>query len=535
MAWSEAVFSRSTFCLKVVVSGLLLLSMPALAGVSPVSLEPADGSLTCFEQSPTPERLSVLQALYQDRDSLWQEGQRLQALIEALQQLADDGLNPDEYRLSWLGTLAQLHSRQESWPPCADRQVSHAYLRALQHLHWGRLAQQQQEPFWRAHVQGDPAATLLRLARAGLQDPAEAFALARPAHPRYRQLREAYARQRLAPLPEWLAIPAGPLLRPGMTDERVPLLAQRLAAIGELQPSSSLSDDTRYDPALVEAVKAYQARHGLSIDGVVGPDTLVELNISPATRLDQLRINLERLRWLARDLEPDMLLVDIAGAWLYLYRDGELAWQTRTQVGRAERPTPSLKSTVTHLTLNPTWTVPPTILREDKLPQIRRDPTFLARQAFEVLDYQGERLDPATVDWDDPRGILLRQPAGPGNPLGQVVLRFANPFAVYLHDTPSQGLFASNSRAYSSGCVRVETALSLVDRLLEAAERESVGTRLASGLTRTHHLAQPVPIVMAYWTAEADAQGRPRYRPDLYHRDRPLISTLNRALVEAPR
>ncbi|MEE4465679.1 peptidoglycan-binding protein, partial [Azotobacter chroococcum] len=159
------------------------------------------------------------------------------------------------------------------------------------------------------------------------------------------------------------------------------LLERRLADEGYLtETARSGPDQQRYTPRLVEAVKRFQARHFLEDDGVIGPATLAELNVTPAARLEQVRVNLERFRWLAREMEPTLLLVDVAGAQLTLFRDRQARWQTRTQVGRPARPTPLLKSQVTHLTLNPTWTIPPTILREDKLPQIQRNIGFLASQ-----------------------------------------------------------------------------------------------------------------------------------------------------------
>ena len=260
--------------------------------------------------------------------------------------------------------------------------------------------------------------------------------------------------------------------------------------------------------------------------GVIGAGTVAELNISPAMRREQLRINLERFRWLAQDLEPASLLVNVAAAQLIVYQGGVPVWQTRTQVGRAERQTPLLKSRVTRLTLNPTWTVPPTILREDKLPQIRRDQTFLSRQNLQVLDSEGHPLAADQIDWDNPGNILLRQDAGPRNPLGKMAVRFPNPFSVYLHDTPSQALFSKGPRAFSSGCVRVEQVMQLRDWLLSPAERARTDELLATGLTHEFRLAKPVPILLTYWTAQADSYGQLLYAPDIYGRDAALLAAL---------
>ncbi|RON99214.1 murein L,D-transpeptidase [Pseudomonas moraviensis] len=468
--------------------------------------------------------LSQLQAFYAQQDwmPVWaSESARLPALRAQLQLLADDGLNPNRY--------AVPASPPQDGELCADIDISRHYLQALQDLHYGRLLQSHFEPLW--HVDGPPTdrqAQLLSIAVPGVNDIAAAFDLARPHLPQYQSLRQLYAAQRLQALPQWQPVGNGPLLRPAMEDQRVPELARRLYNEGYLA-DVIVTPDNAYDDVLVEAVKHFQASHSLQADGVVGPGTIAELNISPLTRRDQLRVNLERFRWMAQDMEPSGLVVNVAAAELTLYQGGQPVWQTRTQVGRAERQTPLLKSRVTRLTLNPTWTVPPTIWKEDKLPEIRKDQTFLSRQNLQVLDANGQPLAAADIDWDNPGNILLRQDAGPRNPLGQMVIRFPNPFSVYLHDTPSKALFEKGPRAFSSGCVRVEHPLQLRDLLLSPAEKTRTDTLLASGTTHEFRLSSPVPILMTYWTAQVDSSGHVRYAPDIYSRDSALLVGLDRA------
>ncbi|UEB93871.1 L,D-transpeptidase family protein [Pseudomonas sp. HN2] len=468
--------------------------------------------------------LSQLQAFYAQQDwmPVWaSESARLPALRAQLQLLADDGLNPNRY--------AVPASPPQDGELCADIDISRHYLQALQDLHYGRLLQSHFEPLW--HVDGPPTdrqAQLLSIAVPGVNDIAAAFDLARPHLPQYQSLRQLYAAQRLQALPQWQPVGNGPLLRPAMEDQRVPELARRLYSEGYLA-DVIVTPDNAYDDVLVEAVKHFQASHSLQADGVVGPGTIAELNISPLTRRDQLRVNLERFRWMAQDMEPSSLVVNVAAAELTLYQGGQPVWQTRTQVGRAERQTPLLKSRVTRLTLNPTWTVPPTIWKEDKLPEIRKDQTFLSRQNLQVLDANGQPLAAADIDWDNPGNILLRQDAGPRNPLGQMVIRFPNPFSVYLHDTPSKALFEKGPRAFSSGCVRVEHPLQLRDLLLSPAEKTRTDTLLASGTTHEFRLSSPVPILMTYWTAQVDSSGHVRYAPDIYSRDSALLVGLDRA------
>ncbi|WP_246335781.1 L,D-transpeptidase family protein [Azomonas macrocytogenes] len=484
----------------------------------------------CRNLRPTFDDLARKQliAFYQPHNfhPLWSDRQRLEALLAQFDELADDGLDPASYAPEQIRQLYQTADSTQL--ACADILTTHAYLRALRHLAWGRVDQTSLEPIWRSGDYAGKIPSLTKIAEQGLADPAMAFSQARPTLDLYINLRHLYARMRHEQSPVWPKIPAGSPLRPEMQDLRIPLLEQRLA-IYLPQPDPAASDDLLYYPALVEAVKNFQRQHSLQPDGIIGPGTLAELNTSQAYRLGQLRINLERLRWIARDMEPDILLVNVAGARLIDYRNGQASWQTRTQVGRADRATPLLKSTVTRLTLNPTWTVPPTILREDKLPKIRRNPGYLARNQIKVLDAQGQQIDPNLIDWNNPQAIRLRQDAGPGNPLGKVVVRFANPFFVYLHDTPSQPLFARSPRAFSSGCVRVEGALKLADRLLTDQEREPVKKLLANGKSTQYNLGSPRPILITYWTAEADGNGQVTYQQDIYKLDRSLLAALNAA------
>ncbi|HWV11152.1 MAG TPA: L,D-transpeptidase family protein, partial [Pseudomonas sp.] len=274
---------------------------------------------------------------------------------------------------------------------------------------------------------------------------------------------------------------------------------------------------------------AFQAEHGINPDGILGQASLVELNVPAQLRRDQLWINLERLRWLVDDLREAEVTVNVAAAELRVMREGQVHWRTRTQVGRAERATPLLASYINRLTLNPTWTVPPTIFREDKLPEIRNDLAYLERSELSVLDTQGNALDPQTVDWENPGQVVLRQAASAHNPLGQVALRFSNPFSVYLHDTPSQLLFDKSPRVFSSGCVRVEAVDKLLTLLLPEDELQPVQERLATGKTQEYRLSPRAPLLIGYWTVEADADGTLRYAPDTYLHDPHLLRALQQA------
>jgi len=528
--WSSRLFKKCAFYLS-----QALLTLPLVAhATGELSLANNDMRpwLENVEQlcAPLPKSLDrdakgLLADFYAQRDgsAAWHSVLQFQQLQAQIAQVRDDGLQPDQYPLPpW-----QDGARQT---PCTELLVSHSYLQALLHLRQGRVPQQRLEPLWRtpAWPRTDTRLATLSIALRHVPAPSQAFNAARPDNAHYQHLRAAYARLRDQPVTEWSAIDEGPLLRPGGQDPRLPALRARLIAEGYLPP---LTRDLgqRFDPLTVDALKAFQADHGINPDGLLGQASLVELNVPAQRRRDQLWINLERLRWLADDMREAEVMVNVAAAELRVQREHQVRWVTRTQVGRAERATPLLASYINRLTLNPTWTVPPTIFREDKLPKIRNDPGYLDQHELSVLDTQGAPLDPQGIDWDDPGQIVLRQAASAHNPLGRVALRFDNPFSVYLHDTPSQLLFDKSPRVFSSGCVRVEAVNTLLTWLLRPDEQEPVQQRLATGKTQEYRLRDRAPLLIAYWTVEATADGRVRYAPDTYAWDEHLLAALRQA------
>lgn len=522
---------------------------PGVARLIEAALESALETQSAALGKPVSAPFSILDAkawFYADRgfEPAWVEKERLERLVSALEGLAEDGLDPELYGLAELRSRAAADAQDADAVACTDMLATRAYLKALLHLALGRLDPSQVDPIWRSGAAPPLHSQRLRvtmLAGSMLDDPGGAMQRLRPDFQQYRDLRKAYARleARLhtTDLPR---IPTGPLLREGMSDPRVPLLRERLAISPASRPvpmpAESVDDAALYDAELVEAVTAFQHSHHLQADGIVGPETLAALNVPLADRLTQIRVSLERLRWLAREEVDNFVLVDIAGAEIRYFRAGAVVWSARTQVGRPSRPTPRLRSEITHLTFNPTWTVPPTILRNDKLPSIREDIGYLQRNRLRVLDYAGNVLDPEEVDWGNPSGIMLRQDAGPGNALGRVAIRFPNPFYVYLHDTPSQRHFAADRRAVSSGCVRVERPMELVALLMADGSDAGPGhaERLVAGKrTQNFHLARPVPILLAYWTADADSDGNVRFRPDIYRSDERVARALAEQTVAA--
>ena len=220
------------------------------------------------------------------------------------------------------------------------------------------------------------------------------------------------------------------------------------------------------------------------------------------------------------------MVVNVAGFRVYYLRDGELVWSSRAMVGKPYRQTPLFRSEMTYLVLNPTWTVPPSILANDILPAQRRDPSYLDKRGLRVIDASGRVVPTASIDWSSTTArnfrFMLRQEPGPTNALGRVKFMFPNSYAVYLHDTPSRNLFDKSERAQSSGCIRVENPLELAALLLEGQsgwDRAAIDRAVEEGKTRTVTLAQRVPVLLTYWTAWVDIDGKLQLRRDVYGRD----------------
>lgn len=353
-----------------------------------------------------------------------------------------------------------------------------------------------------------------------------------PRHQAYQDLKSILKQyRRIQAAGGWPRIGAGATLRLGTLDARVTALRRHLVITGDLEPDTWMEGD-RFGPPLEAAVKRYQRRHGLALDGMVGPRTLASLNIPIEERIIQLMLNMERWRWFPDDLGSRYVVVNIPGFELKLVENEAVVLSMRAIVGRKSRPTPIISSQMTYLELNPYWNIPQKIARQDILPKIQLDPDYLVRNGIRVFDSWQEdapALDPLGIDWS---GLskdyfpyrLRQQPAG-GNALGRIKFMFPNSQSVYIHDTPGKSLFGRPQRLFSSGCVRVEEPQALARHLLrdQRWNRRKLALAVASEQNRTIVLQTPVPVHLVYFTAWADADGRVQFRDDVYGHDRRLL------------
>lgn len=444
------------------------------------------------------------------------------------------GLDPEDYHYSRLMEIDPGTADQY-----ADELATDAYLTLAAHLLAGRLNPVSIEPDWTAVRRGRDLAAYLQsaLVQGAIGESLEALA---PAQPGYLALQESLVRYRsLAEAGGWPQVDAGPTLRPGERGPRIAQVRARLEATGDVAPLDEGGDAEFFDPALEAAVKTFQHRASLDPDGVIGARTLAQLNTTAQQRVDQIIANMERWRWLPDDLGRRHIRVNIADFSLEARNDGVVERRHDVIVGRLYRRTPVFSGNMTYMVLNPWWETPPSLAVRDKLPAFRSDPASVRRLGFQVIDRSGSIVDPDTIDWSavPAQGFpyRLRQAPGPQNALGEVKFMFPNSHNVYLHDTPTRGLFSQTRRDFSSGCVRVRDPLALAEWVLAETPDWSAARiqTVTAGDTETRaSLARSIPVHILYWTAVPDETTGIRFVDDLYDRDQNLIAAL--ALAPPP-
>ncbi|MFH1934926.1 MAG: L,D-transpeptidase family protein [Pseudomonadota bacterium] len=495
----------------------------------------------------------ALPRFYEDRvyQPAWSDndGPRHQAdaLINAIHEADREGLRPDDYHLSCIEAIVseirQHQSQRKSFNPRRlvdlDLLLSDAFLVYASHLLAGRINPETIDAEWHANRRDADLAIVLQTAldtnRIG-----ETLKSLLPSQPGYARLRNALANYReIAANGGWPKIPDGRKVQMGDSGQRIRVLRARLIATGDLEQDSGVNGDL-FDDVLENALRKFQERQGLDVDGILGPATLQALNVPVEQRVRQLELNLERWRWLPQNLRNRYILVNMANFELSVVEKDQAVMVMRVIVGKEYRRTPVFSGQMTYLVFNPYWHVPPAIAIKDKLPLIRKDPDYLVKQnmkAFQGWSADAKEIDPQSIDWSKVTAknftFRLRQDPGPSNALGRVKFMFPNRFNVYLHDTDSRELFEKTLRTFSSGCIRIEKPIELAEYLLRDDPKwthETILAAIEKQVEQTVRLPRSIPVHLLYWTAWVDREGSLHFVRDIYGRDK----RLDEALREKP-
>ncbi|MCB1985709.1 MAG: L,D-transpeptidase family protein [Burkholderiales bacterium] len=483
--------------------------------------------------------LKTLQKFYaaQNFQPVWipinSQRSKLDTVMSFLATAEDEGLDSHDYQIQ---RLRQLASDPSNSLYELEFLTTLSLLQFSSDLYRGRFTASIVDPNWHIPQPYFDASSFLSQAIDSGNLP-HALETLTPRIPSYKLLKEALAKYRdlAAKQISWPNIPTQHLIRPGDSHSIIPLIRKRIAQAyhthGKIEYKQALSAENetshQYDLNLVNAIKAFQLQHGLNADGIIGKNTLNALNKTPLEKVQQLRINMERLRWLPRDLGDRYVLVNIAGFQLAAIENDQYILDMRIIVGRTYRSTPSFQSRITHMITNPFWNVPTSIARKDLLPKQQKDPNYFTNQNIKVYSnyaYNSEPIDPDTIDWqaiDSGFPYTLRQDPGYQNALGTIKFMLPNRFSIYLHDTPSKALFSKDIRTFSSGCIRLEKPLQLAEfALRNSIPAAALNELIATGKTMQTNLPEPLPIYIVYLTVWVDSQHIIHYSPDTYERDK---------------
>ncbi len=500
--------------------------------------------------------LSQIPLFYQRREFLpaWCSDKGIlpqaESLITEIKGANNEGLRPDDYHLSSILSLIENIEDQQSlgntvnpelWADL-DLLLTDAFMLYASHLFAGRVNPETIHTDWKVSIQTADLANILQSAL-NMNQIKKTLIDFRPNHPGYSGLKTYLAHYRnIAKKVHELPLLDGTRLQKGDKGTSVGNLHERLIILGDLYADNNDRADI-FDESTEEAVLRYQKRHGLIQDGIVGPRTLEMLNMSFQKRIPQIELNMERWRWIPRNMGNRYLIVNIADFKLWVTENHRRVLDMRVVVGRPYRRTPVFSAKMTFMVINPYWNIPQRLAIRDVLPEIQKNIHYIEQQNIKVFkDWRKNsvEIDPETIAWNkiEPRNFAykLRQEPGPRNVLGRMKFIFPNKFAVYLHDTPKRSLFKKNNRDFSSGCIRVEEPISLAVYLLQddpSWTRERLMQAIENKTPQIVGLKRPITVHLQYWTAWVDETGKLNFRHDIYDRDRPLDRALKERRPEA--
>lgn len=472
-----------------------------------------------------------LSAFYESRGykKAWIEENIRKEIILVLEKVEEEGLNPADYDLDQLkkyetnfSTLSDLEKNTY------DIAFTHNLQRYISHLSNGKLKPNVLYSDWEIKENKvDVNAIVMGLENGN--SITEKLNSLKPTHLVYSRLKKALKIINSLNDDSFSPIVIKDKIIPKTSHPQIIGIKKRLLYWGDLKKKEKKTAVSPvYDSETVMALKRFQIRHGLTSDGIIGPGTVAALNFTKEERREQIIANLERWKWYPRNMGKEHIIINIPDYQLYLIKEKDTLRTHKVVVGRPERPTPVLSSLLTQVIFNPTWTVPPTILKEDLIPDIKRNRYYLTKSRITIYDQAGNIISPRNWKSDNAFNYKYVQKPSRNNSLGVVKLNFSNRFSVYLHDTNHRELFAFTKRSLSSGCVRLENPVALTQQILNDTlkwNNEKIDALIETAKTTNVKIKNEVPIHLLYWTAWSN-KNKLIFREDIYNRDKELYTML---------
>jgi murein L,D-transpeptidase YcbB/YkuD len=457
-------------------------------------------------------------------------------LLDYIRQIARHGLNPSDYHLFLLEKYVdktKLFMAMDTEDMMKlDVLLTDAYLLLGLHLYYGKVDSEKEGENWTIQRK-KPELQLNRKLEEALTagDITNGLNLLAPRYRSYWMMKEDLAFFLELENEPWPAIISDTTINPAQSNQLLPKIRRRLI---KLRYSLSDSISVTYDTELEKQLKNFQKGWGLNADGVIGKGTLLALNTRPEMLINRLKVNMERFRWLPLHEPRKYLMVNIASFDLVLIEGVDTLISMRAIVGKDYRETPVFNALMTYIVFGPSWTVPPTILKNDVIPELLKGPEYLKKKNMKLLRYDGSEIAYSEIDWTkisrNNFPYMVRQNPGPENALGKVKFMFPNSYNVYIHDTPSRGYFARDDRAMSSGCIRIEKPFELAELLLADSPEwppEKIHTAMQQNRGQTASLKTPVEVLLLYLTSWTGGNGRVQFRKDIYMWDELIVKALN--------
>ncbi|MFC1493336.1 murein L,D-transpeptidase [candidate division KSB1 bacterium] len=455
-------------------------------------------------------------------------------LFGVLKNAGSEGLAPDEYHYRYIedifSTSLALENNPERIRYLADLEIlmSDAFLKFTQHLMQGKVDPSALAPDWEFPEKKFNASEVLETIFSG-KDPIIYIDSISNKDPVYIKLKEALSVYTgIMNRGGWNMIGSSDHLQKGYVDVLVPELKKRLELSGDL-PVNNSPPSGFFDDELERSVKRFQIRHGLTPDGIVSEKTKDVLNIPVEDRIAQIKLNLERLRWLGPFVKEKSITVNIADFSLTMFENGKDVLKMRVVVGDKFKQTPVFREDMSYIVLNPEWIIPKSIVIDELFRLYQEDNNYFTRNNINILSYVNnstKEITPDSVEWEAYREstveYIFRQEPGLSNPLGDIKFIFPNKFSVYLHDTPEKVLFGEEERAFSHGCIRIEKPVELALSLLRDNKdwkREKLIDAIESGSRIRIDMSENIPVNIIYLTAWIDEKGIIQFRNDIYDRD----------------